>query len=141
MATQRGLPKLKFGFASLWRLPSFPRGLLSKPLSRQDQTQPAGAGPLVPLEPAYKRIMVYIFIASRGGQNRARIVEMLKAEPSNPNKMSEKLGLDYKTIQHHVRMLEENQVIVSSSKGTYGAVYFLTPYFDKYFESVRAMWA
>jgi len=98
------------------------------------------AAPL-PLDPAFKRIMVYIFVASRGGQNRARIVEMLKGEPSNPNKISEKLGLDYKTVQHHIKMLEENEVIVSSSKGTYGAVYFLTPYFEKYFESVKGMWA
>ena len=92
-------------------------------------------------DPAFRRIMVYLFVGTRGGQNRVRIVETLRNEPSNPNKLSEKLNLDYKTVQHHLRMLEENGVIVPSEKGAYGAVFFLTPYFEKYFESLRGMWA
>lgn len=104
---------------------------------------PAGPGGMISatLDPSFKRLMVYVFIGTRGGQNRVRIVEMLKAEPANHNRISEKLGLDYKTVQHHVKLLEENGVIVSSSKGAYGAVYFLTPYFEHHFDSVRAMWA
>ena len=94
-----------------------------------------------PLEPSFRRMMVYIFVGSRGGQNRARIVEMLRGDPSNPNKISEKLQLDYKTVQHHIRMLEQNGVIVASSKGSYGAVYFLTPYFEKHFDTISTMWA
>jgi len=86
-------------------------------------------------------MMVYVFVGSRGGQNRARIVELLRTEPSNPNKISERLGLDYKTVQHHIKMLEENGVIIASSKGTYGAVFFLTQYFERYFDSLRPMWA
>lgn len=93
------------------------------------------------LDPSFKRMMVYVFVGSRGGQNRARIVELLRAEPSNPNKISEKLGLDYKTVQHHIRMLEQNGVIVASSKGSYGAVFFLTQYFERYFDTLRPMWA
>lgn len=100
----------------------------------------AGAQP-APLDPSFKRMMVYVFVASRGGQNRARIVGLLRTEPSNPNRISEKLGLDYKTVQHHVRLLEQNGVIVASSKGAYGAVYFLTPYFEKHFDEIRTMWA
>lgn len=84
--------------------------------------------------------MVYLFVGSRGGLNRIRIVETLKNEPSNPNKLSEKLGLDYKTIQHHLKMLEENGVVVPNEKGVYGAVFFLTPYFERYFNAVRDLW-
>jgi len=86
-------------------------------------------------------MMVYVFVASRGGQNRVRIIEMLKGEPANLNRISENLNLDYKTVQHHVKVLEENGVLVSNAKGAYGAVYFLTPYFEKYFEAVKTMWA
>jgi predicted transcriptional regulator len=93
------------------------------------------------LDPSFKRMMVYIFVGTLGGQNRARIVEMLRNDPSNLNKISEKLNLDYKTVQHHIRMLEENDVLVASSKGAYGAVYFLTPYFEKHFDTIRKMWA
>jgi len=39
-----------------------------------------------------------------------------------------RLGLDYKTIQHHLKILQENNVVITNSAGTYGAMYFLTPY-------------
>ena len=122
-------------FASLKEIPSSFGGLLLSGIGASGDSSAAG------LDPSFKRIMVYVFVASRGGQNRARIVELLKTKPSNPNRIAERLGLDYKTVQHHIRMLEENGVIVSSSKGTYGAVYFLTPYFERSFEKVREMWA
>ncbi len=103
---------------------------------------PQGQGPPAStLDPSFKRIMVYIFVASRGGQNRARITEMLREDPSNLNKISEKLNLDYKTVQHHIKILEENGVLVASSRGAYGAVYFLTPYFERHFDTIKKMWA
>jgi len=108
----------------------------------REPSDPASAAPTQsPLEPSFRRMMVYIFVGSRGGQNRARIVQMLRSDPSNPNKISEKLQLDYKTVQHHIRMLEQNGVIVASSKGSYGAVYFLTPYFERHFDTISRMWA
>lgn len=113
------------------------------PLSLLRSSPPAASGQPAPLtiDPSFKRIMVYVFVASRGGQNRARIAETLRSEPANLNKISEKLGLDYKTVQHHVKVLEENGVVVANAKGSYGAVYFLTPYFEKYFDAVKTMWA
>ncbi len=110
------------------------------PFIRQMSESTGSASAPAALDPAFKRIMVYVFIGTRGGQNRVRIVELLRGEPANPNRISEKLTLDYKTVQHHIRFLEENGVIISSSKGTYGAVFFLTPYFEKHFDSVKAMW-
>jgi len=99
--------------------------------------------PSVPssLDPSFRRAMVYVFVGTRGGYNRARIVELLKEEPMNAHRISERLELDYKTVQHHLRLLEENQVIVaSSSKSAYGALYFLTPYIEKNLEALRQMW-
>src|SRR6267143_5228436 len=99
--------------------------------------------PSVPssIDPSFRRAMVYVFVGTRGGYNRARIVELLKEEPLNAHRISERLELDYKTVQHHLRLLEENQVIVASSpKAAYGAVYFLTPYIEKNLEVLRQMW-
>lgn len=93
------------------------------------------------VDPAFKRLMVYLFVGTRGGWNRARIVKLLKEEPLNPNQLAERLGLDYKTVQHHIKLLEENGVIVPSSKGSYGAVYFFTPYADKHFDLLKEIWA
>ncbi len=108
------------------------RQLASK--SNATQTEPQ-------IEPSFKRLMVYLFVGTRGGQNRAKIVDLISGEPSNPNKISEKLKLDYKTVQHHVKLLEENGVIVASAKDTYGAIYFFTPYFEKHYPTIRMMWA
>ncbi|HLQ03843.1 MAG TPA: winged helix-turn-helix domain-containing protein [Nitrososphaerales archaeon] len=93
------------------------------------------------IDPSFRRAMVYIFVGTRGGFNRARVVELLGVEPMNAHKISERLKLDYKTVQYHLKLLEENQVIVPSSpKAAYGAVYFLTPYVEKHLGVLRQMW-
>ena len=57
------------------------------------------------------------------------------------NKMGERLGLDYKTIQHHLKILQENNMVVTSSAGAYGAMYFLTPYLEKNISVLEEIWA
>jgi DNA-binding transcriptional ArsR family regulator len=93
------------------------------------------------LDPAYKRVMMFLFLATKGGGNRIRIVKLLKREALNANKIGERLALDYKTVQHHLRILEEHDVVVSSSpKGTYGAIYFLSQYFERQLGPIEEMW-
>ena len=116
-----------------------------RPIHRPGLRQFGATSPGAPasqMEPAFKRVLMYVFVGTRGGFNRARIVEFLRNEPSNQNRISEKLKLDYKTVQHHLRFLVENSVVIASSpKGTYGAVYFLTPYVEKHFDVLKGMWA
>ena len=84
---------------------------------------------------------MYLLVGTKGGANRLQMIRLLKDEPMNANKMGERLGLDYKTIQHHVKILQENNVIVASAAGSYGAMYFLTPYVEKNFAVLEEMWA
>lgn len=76
-----------------------------------------------------KNLIWYIFAGTRGGTTRARIVSLLKRTPLNANRISDKLGLDYKTVRHHLRMLEKNSILYAIDKSKYGAVYFLTEQF------------
>ena len=93
------------------------------------------------LDPAFKRVMMFLFLGTKWGSNRIRIVSLLKHEALNANKIGERLTLDYKTVQHHLRILEEHDVVVSSSpKGTYGAMYFLSQQFERQFAPVEEMW-
>ena len=56
---------------------------------------------------------------------RARIISELMENPRNPNQLSEKLGVDYKTIRHHLEvMLRYNWV--SNKADKYGDLYMLT---------------
>jgi len=85
--------------------------------------------------------MMFLFLATKGGGNRIRIVKLLKQEALNANKIGERLALDYKTVQHHLRILEEHDVVVSSSpKGTYGAIYFLSQDFENHLPPIEEMW-
>lgn len=73
-----------------------------------------------------KRILWYLIAGSRGGANRARIIKKLYDRPYNINQLSDELDLHYKTIGHHVNVLENHNIIVKSSGKKYGALYFLS---------------
>ena len=73
-----------------------------------------------------KRLLWYILGGTRGGVRRAEILKELRTRPRNANQLAQALGVDYKTAQHHLRVLEENELIAPSEKGAYGAVYLLT---------------
>ncbi len=70
----------------------------------------------------------WIFAGSRGGTMRARIVESLRDLPQNANQLAQSLGVNYRTITHHLRILEDSG-IVKSEGPRYGKVYFLTDLF------------
>ena len=82
----------------------------------------------------------YLFLASRGGGMRWRIVEALAAAPRNMNQLAEELSVNYKTIQHHVRILEQNEVLIASKASSYGAVYFLTARMEGQLAVFRNIW-
>jgi predicted transcriptional regulator len=80
--------------------------------------------------PAFKRILWYVFFATRGGNSRIRIVEKLGERPYNINQLSKELKMDYKTIMHHIKVLEDNKIILPEEK-KYGTIYFHTPMFEQ----------
>jgi DNA-binding transcriptional ArsR family regulator len=88
-----------------------------------------------------KRLLWYLFAGTRGGPSRAEIIRSLQNRPSNANQLAQILGVDYKTIQHHVRVLEENGLVVPSDKGTYGAVLFLTPKMEEALPILDEIWS
>lgn len=74
----------------------------------------------------------YVLSGTRGGANRARILRALDERPRNANQLAEDLELDYKTVRHHLDVLEENNVVTDSGDD-YGKVYLPT-------ESARVHW-
>ena len=82
----------------------------------------------------------YLFLASRGGAMRWRIVVSVAAAPRNMNQLAEDLDVNYKTVQHHVRILEENDVLIASKAGSYGAAYFMTARMESHLAIFRDIW-
>ncbi len=80
-------------------------------------------------DPDIKRLLWFIFAGSRGGSNRLKIIDMLKEKPQNTNQLAKNLGLDYKAIQHHIRVLEKNNLIVSVGE-KYGIAHFISTFLE-----------
>jgi DNA-binding transcriptional ArsR family regulator len=89
------------------------------------------------IDPRFKRILWYLIASSRGGVNRAKIIDLVNSRPANANQIASELKLDYKTVLHHLKVLSENGLIVTDNKETYGAIYFLTPLMEKNYASFQ----
>lgn len=89
---------------------------------------------------ALRQLLWYLIAGTRGGVNRARIVEALHDRPYNANQLSEALGLDYRTIRHHLDLLHKNGLITRPGGDAYASPYFLSPYLEgnyAIFEEIR----
>ena len=80
-----------------------------------------------------------IHAGTKGATNRARIIDELKNRPYNVNQLAEKLELDYKTVKHHIRVLESNNMVTSTGK-KYGTLYFLSDKMEQNYDSFQEIW-
>ena len=72
-----------------------------------------------------KYLLGWLIAGTRGGLSRAKIIQTLKETPQNANQLANLLGMDYRTIRHHLEVLEKNKIITSAGEG-YGTTYFLS---------------
>jgi DNA-binding transcriptional ArsR family regulator len=86
-----------------------------------------------------KRILWWLIAGTRGGETRARIIKALKKRPYNANQLAELLGLDYKTIRHHLDVLHENEMIISTGRG-YGKIFHLSPFMEENYDAFEEIW-
>ena len=87
-------------------------------------------------DPDVKRLLRFVFTASRGGTNRLKIISKLKEKPFNINQLAKELGLDYKAIQHHIKVLEKNNM-VSKVGEKYNVTYFFSTFIEVNMEIVE----
>ena len=80
-------------------------------------------------DPDAKRLLWFVFAGSRGGLNRLKIISKLRENPFNTNQLAKEMGLDYKAIQHHIRVLEKNNMITKVGE-KYNVTYFISTYLE-----------
>jgi len=73
-----------------------------------------------------KYVLGWLIAGMRGGVTRAKIIGSLKESPQNANQLANVVGKDYRTIRHHLKVLEKNKIIMSAGN-KYAATYFLSP--------------
>lgn len=76
-----------------------------------------------------KSLLSYLFEGARGGTNRLRIMLLLTERPLNAHQIAKGLGLDYNSIEHHIAVLEKNNMI-SRIGPRYGAMFFLSTFLE-----------
>jgi len=89
---------------------------------------------------ALRQLLWYLIGGTRGGANRARILESLRERPRNGHQLAEALGLDYRTIRHHMNLLVKNGLVTRPAGDAYAAPYFPSKYLEENwaaFEEVR----
>ena len=72
-----------------------------------------------------KYLLGWLIAGTRGGPTRAKIIEALKDTPQNANQLATLIKMDYKTMRHHLEVLEKNKIIMAVGD-RYGATYFLS---------------
>lgn len=86
-----------------------------------------------------KRLLWWLLSGTVGGINRGRILEELFRQPRNANELATVLNLDYKTIRHHLNVLEKNHLITSTGSG-YGKMFFPSDLLERNEEYFREIW-
>lgn len=76
-----------------------------------------------------RRLLMCVFTGTRGGYTRLRIVSLLSGRPFNTNQLASEMGLDYKAIQHHLAVLEKNNLVTKVGE-KYGATFHLSNYLE-----------
>jgi len=87
-------------------------------------------------DPAARRLLWYLFAGSKCGENRIKIINLLQDTPLNINRMAEVLNLDYKAVQHHVDVLQKNN-LVSRMGEKYGIMYFVSNYLESNMDTFK----
>ena len=76
-----------------------------------------------------RKLLLYLFTSTRGGFTRLRIIIHLLDKPYNTHQLAQALDLDYKAVQHHMKVLEKNNM-VSKIGEKYGAIFHLSNFLE-----------
>lgn len=76
-----------------------------------------------------RRLLLYVFTGTRGGYTRLKIISLLSERPFNTNQLASEMNLDYKAIQHHMSVLEKNNLVTKLGE-KYGALFHLSNYLE-----------
>lgn len=86
-----------------------------------------------------KNVLYWLLANSLGGFNRGRILEELFNKPQNANELTKNLNLEYKTVRYHLKVLQENGLIVSVGGG-YGKTYFPSENLQEHKQNFDEIW-
>ncbi len=72
-----------------------------------------------------RRLLFWLLEGTKGGPTRIQLLSLLAKKPMNMRQLALAANLDYKTVEHHVRLLEKNLIVEPMGSG-YGKMYFVS---------------
>ena len=85
------------------------------------------------------KMLYWAILGTRGGLNRAKIIKKLNEMPCNAHQLAEELNVNYRTIRHHIKILEDSEVVKSAGE-KYGKMYFLSENMEKNYGDFETIW-
>lgn len=67
------------------------------------------------------QLLWHLLAGTRGGSNRLRIIDELRQEPANAQRLADRLCVDYRTVRHHIDILIDNGLLSKPEGDAYGA--------------------
>ncbi len=81
-------------------------------------------------------MLSWLIGGSQGGYTRFQILQILHESPSNANQLAKLLNMDYTTIRHHLKVLEENKMVLPIGK-EYAKSYALASFVEDNYKMVE----
>jgi len=81
-------------------------------------------------------MLSWLIAGSQGGYSRLQILSSLRESPSNANQLATLLQMDYTTIRYHLKILEDNRLVVAVGKD-YAQTYVLSSLLEENYESFK----
>lgn len=85
---------------------------------------------------SFERLLWWLFAGSAGARTRALVLFSIREQPRNAQQLSQSLHLDYTTIRHHLRVMEENKIVLSEGD-KYGKVYFVSEMMESHWGALE----
>ena len=87
-----------------------------------------------------KYLLWWLISGTKGGKTRGRLILALRQRPANANQIAQVMAVDYKTVRHHLEVLQRNGLVTYAGEGCYGATYFLSPHLDENYVVFEEIW-
>jgi hypothetical protein len=89
------------------------------------------------MSPGFRSLMWYLLFGTRGGPNRRRLLEALERSPANAHQLAEILQLDYRTVRHHLKLLERHGAVGRPVGNAYATPYEIAATASAYLETLE----
>lgn len=87
---------------------------------------------------AFERLLWWLFAGSAGAATRSEVLRAVREQPRNAQQLSQALRLDYTTVRHHLKVLQENHIVVTEGEA-YGRLYFVSDNMEAHWPALEAI--